>query len=141
MTKKVKLQDSDWNVLFPAEDFVIGTTKLELIPLSLSGLARVTRKITQIIDKVNTLNLDFTDLQNASKIVELVALLLSDAPDILSEMSGLDVEDIQRLPLDTGVALFNTCLDVNLKSQENLTKNFKGLGEKVARFMGNRTVQ
>ena len=139
----VNLKASDWEILFPAEDFKIGSTTLELTPLSISGLAAVIRKITAVIDKISALQIDINDLQgNAGKIVELVALLLSDVPEVLPEMSGLDVEDVQRLPLDIAVALFDACLEVNLRSQESLTKNFKGLGVKVAKFMGAKmTVQ
>lgn len=139
----VKLKESDWEVLFPAEDFKIGSTTLELTPLSLSGLATITRRLTNVVDKVTALELNLDSLTSeAGKIVQLVALILDDAPEILAEMSGLDLEDIQRLPLDVAVGLFSACLDVNLRSQESLVKNFKGLGGKVAKFMsGNQTVQ
>lgn len=144
MAKNIaKLKESDWEILFPAKDFVLGSTSLELTPLSITGLATVIRKVTLIIDKVNLLEIDFNNFQTqVGKIVELVALILSDAPDILSEMSGLDVDDVKRLPLDVAVSLFDACLDVNLSSQESLAKNFKGLGAKVAKFMGSQvTIQ
>jgi hypothetical protein len=139
----VKLKESDWEVLFPAEDFKIGSTTLELTPLSLSGLATITRRLTNVVDKVTALELNLDSLTSeVGKIVQLVSLILGDAPEILAEMSGLDLEDIQRLPLDIAVGLFSACLDVNLRSQESLVKNFKGLGGKVAKFMsGNQTVQ
>lgn len=139
----VKLKESDWEVLFPAEDFKIGETTLELIPLSLAGLATITRRLTQMVDKVVALELSLDSLTSeAGKIVQLVALILGDAPEILAEMSGVDLDDIKRLPLDVAVSLFSACLDVNLRSQESLLKNFKGLGGKVAKFMGgNQTVQ
>lgn len=64
-------------------------------------------------------------------MIQLVALIISDAPEILSELSGLDVDDITRLPIEKAVDLFGVCLEVNLASKEGLIKNFKGLGEKV----------
>ena len=139
----VKLKESDWEVLFPAEDFKIGDTTLELTPLSLSSLATITRRLTSVVDKIGALDLNLENITSeAGKIVQLVALILGDAPEILAEMSNLDLNDVQRLPLDTAVALFSACLDVNLRSQESLVKNFKGLGGKVAKFMsGNQTVQ
>lgn len=139
----VKLKESDWEVLFPAEDFKIGDTTLELTPLSLSSLATITRRLTSVVDKIGALDLNLENITSeAGKIVQLVALILGDAPEILSEMSNLDLDDVKRLPLDTAVALFSACLDVNLRSQESLVKNFKGLGGKVAKFMsGNQTVQ
>ena len=141
MSKKiVNLQTSDWDVLFPSESFTINTTTFEVYPLSIAELSIVTKKVTKIIDRIVALDIDINNLTgNAAKIVEVVSLILSEAPDVLTEMSGLAVEDVVRLPLDVAVELFNHCLDVNLKSQESLTKNFKGLAERVVKFMGNRT--
>jgi hypothetical protein len=137
--KVVKLQASDWDVLFPSEPFTISSTTFEVAPLSITGLSVVVKKVTKIIDKVVALDIDLNNLTgNAVKIIEVVSLILSEAPEILTEMSGLDTEDVVQLPLDVAVDLFNHCLDVNLKSQESLTKNFKGLGERVIKFMGNR---
>jgi hypothetical protein len=141
--KVKKLAESDWEILFQATDYKIGSTVLELTPLSLASLARITRRLTAIVDKVSALELNLESLgSDASKIILLVELLLTDCPEILSELSGLDVNDVQRLPLDIAVELFNVCVDVNLQSQDNLVKNFKGLGGKVAKFMsGTNTVQ
>lgn len=143
MAQVIKLKESDWSVLFPAKDFRIADTVLEITPLSLSSLARVTRRLTQCIEKINALGLSLESLQTeVPKIVELVSILLTDSPDILTELSGLDVEDIKKLPLHIAVELFTVCVDVNLESQESLVKNFKGLGSKVAKFMsGATTVQ
>lgn len=140
----VKLNESDWEMLFPAQDFMIGqNTHLDLVPMNLAQLAKITRHLTKIIGQVSQMEITLNDLMgDAPKIVEVVALILSEAPEILSEMSGLDVEDVQRLPLHVGLELFSECLDINLQSQESLIKNFKGLGGKIAKFMGGtQTVQ
>ncbi len=138
--KAVKLQASDWDVLFPSEPFTISTTTFDVAPLSITGLSIVVKKVTRIIDKIVALDIDLNNLTgNAVKIIEVVSLILTEAPEILTEMSGLETDDVVRLPLDVAVDLFNHCLDVNLKSQDSLTKNFKGLGERVVKFMGNRT--
>lgn len=140
MAAKTKLKESDWDVLFPSEEYKIGSSTLSVAPLSLAGVAFVTKHITKIIDRIVELEIDLNNITgNAAKIVQVVSLILTESPEILAEMSGLDLEDIQRLPLDIAVDLFNTCLDVNLKSQENLTKNFQSLGKKVVRLMGSRT--
>lgn len=111
--------------------------------MNLAQLAKITRHMTKIIGQVSQMEITLNDLMgDAPKIVEIVALILSEAPEILSEMSGLDIEDVKRLPLHIGLELFSACLDVNLQSQESLVKNFKGLGGKVAKFMGGtQTVQ
>lgn len=143
-TVAVKLVESDWEMLFPVETFTIGQqTRLELTPLSLAGLARVSRQLTAVIGEIAELEVTLDDLtQNAPKIVQVVAIILDKSPGILADMSGLDIDDVQRLPLHIALELFNACLDINLTSQESLVKNFKGLGGKVAKFMGGtQTVQ
>lgn len=136
MSKPVQLKQTDWDILFPVDFFTIGETKLEITPLSLQSISVIAKYLTKIITKINTLNVNLDQLSSeSSKIVEIVYLILEDAPEILQELSGLHVDDVKKLPLDTAVSLFALCMDVNLRSQESLVKNFKGLGDKVAKFM------
>ena len=139
MADKVKLNESDWVILFPQKEYRLGTTALHLVPLSLKSLATVMSSVNKIAEDVAVLNIDFGNLtDNPKAIVSLVELIVKESPDILSELSGLDVEDISKLPLGTAVDLFSACLDVNLTSQDGLIKNFQRLGEKVTKMtMGN----
>lgn len=137
---RVKLGDDDWKVLFPGEDFAIGSTTLRIEPLSLKGLSVVVDKLSRIIHQVVELDIDLDHLErDADKIVNVVHLVVNEAPEILSEMSGLDKDDVAGLPIDLAVDLFNKCLDVNIASQESLTKNFKSLGDRLVKFMGSPT--
>jgi len=132
LPNKVKLKDSDWSALFPYRAYVLGSTTLSIAPLSLQGLGLILSKVTQITEKLAAQNFNFKSLESdPSTMIQLVALIISDAPEILSELSGLDVDDITRLPIEKAVDLFGVCLEVNLASKEGLIKNFKGLGEKV----------
>ena len=54
--------------------------------------------------------------------------------DIISDLAGVVKEDIARLPAKESVKLFEFCLEVNIKSQEGLEKNFQSLGWMVARL-------
>lgn len=131
----VQLQDSDWETLFPGVEFTIGTTKLKLQPLALEDISLILKKVTMITSQLSDLNLSMTDLtENSLKIVQLVELIVDEAPDILSQMSGLKESDVRALPLATSVELFNAALDVNIKSQEDLVKNFKGLADRFKTF-------
>lgn len=130
---KVKLREDDWAALFPQQPFMVGTTTLYLKPLSLSGIAKTMTHLKLISKKIQDSGIDLLNFQpNLETITCLVAIVLTYAPEILSEMSGLDVEDVQQLPLDLAVNLLSVCLDINIKSQDGLIKNFKRLGEKVA---------
>lgn len=132
---KVKLSDSDWSVLFPQQEYKLGRTTLYLVPLSLVGLANIMAQVNTIVNKMEKLGVPLGELvATPQNVTLLVTTIVQDAPSILSELSGLDEEDVSKLPISAAVDLFSICLDVNLNSQEGLVKNFKRLGEKVAKM-------
>jgi len=135
---KVTLSESDWAVLFPQQEHKIGNTTLFLTPLSLLSLSKIMAQITAIIGKMEKLGVPLSDLiSTPENTTLLVSVVIQDAPGILSELSGLEENDVSKLPLLVAIDLFSVCLDINLKSQEGLLKNFKRLGEKVAKVTVN----
>lgn len=137
-TQKVKLNQSDWDALFPETPFIIGSTELSLVPLSLAQVAQLIKKLAMIKDKsafdFQRLRPSETESVTVETIIEFVAFLLEQAPDILSDLSGLDVEDIQALPVNIVVDLAIACVNLNIASYEGLLKNLTGLGEKVVQL-------
>lgn len=135
---KVTLNNEDWLALFPETNFTIGTTTLRLMPLTVTSVARVLKQLSYISNLLVEEGLTLKDLSkdNVSAIIKLVSVIVEQAPGILSEMSGLDEFDVQRLPLNVAVDLFTACLDLNLASQEGLVKNFNRLGEKIVALAG-----
>lgn len=139
---KVKLIESDWDALFPSKQFVIGTSKIDIAPLSIEELASVLNKLSEISDKIQE-NVPSDDLaegltKSSVTIINLVRVIMQESPDILSDISNIDVDDVRGLPLDKALELFNFCLDVNIESQESLIKNFEGLATRMTQFMGNK---
>lgn len=144
--QKIKLQDSDWAALFPNKKYTIGSTEVEITPLSIEELASILDKLTLISDKVQDElpgKVEGTDeaTQTSLTILALLRIIMQESPDILSDMSGIDVDDIKALPLDKALDLFNFCLDVNIESQDSLIKNFNGLGDRLTQFMGTKATQ
>jgi len=135
-----RLSDNDWNSLFPGEDYKIGSTIFKLVPLSLKDIANITEKLSRMANVFSTVQLTLTledvDSRNIESITGIVQIITEEAPEILSILSGLHKDDIQKLPLTVAVDLFNKCLDINIESQESLVKNFKSLGEKFNKFLG-----
>lgn len=137
-TQKVKLNQSDWDALFPETPFIIGSTELLLVPLSLAQVAQLMKKLAMIKDKsafdFQRLRPSDTGSVTVETIIEFVAFLLEQAPDILSDLSGLDVEDVKALPVNIVVDLAIACVNLNIASYEGLLKNLTGLGEKVVQL-------
>jgi hypothetical protein len=140
--QKVKLQDSDWEQLFPGKSFTIASTQVDIVPLSLQEISVVLAKLSDLANSLDSLNLTTAVVEEGVtpeaglNILNLVSIIMDESPDILSDMSGVDVEDIKSLPLGTAVELFTFCLEVNIDSQESLVKNLSKLGDKVATFTG-----
>lgn len=133
--KKFKLGANDWDQLFPGEEFVIAGTTLMIEPMDLRTLSHVLKKIGSVMDSFPKVNLaDALEGSNNGAMLEFISKIVEDVPDVLSEMSGLDEEDVLRLPLDVGVELFTKCMEVNLQAKESLLKNLKKLGEGMAQM-------
>lgn len=134
MAKKVKvrLAESDWEVLFKKTPHQIGSTTIHLQPLSLEELSEIMDafKKIQADGKFGTVK-EIKEGMAAVGEDNIGMIIFKNAPDILSMMSNLDVTDVRGLPPLAAVELFNACLDVNLASQEALLKNFGVLAEKV----------
>ncbi len=127
-----RLSEDDWNILFPGEEFVIGSTVLTIQPLSLQNLNTVTRKLIFLRHKfVEFGGFDGTDEQLAT----LAQLVISELPELLEVMSGLNKEDIRKLPLDISVDLFTTCLSVNINDQRDLMGKVLTLSTVLRNFM------
>ena len=142
--EKVRLQTDDWNSLFPGQDFKIGNTIINIKPLSISSIAYIANRLMAIGTSLDTLNTTVAELDSAlempsagttSAVANIVTVILDQAPDILSEMSGLHPDDCKELPLAVAVELFVKCMDVNITSQEDLGKNLKSLGQKFGQFL------
>ncbi|RLF43929.1 MAG: hypothetical protein DRN17_05400 [Thermoplasmata archaeon] len=132
----VSLSDNDWGSLFPITEHSIGNTTLNLEPLSLESLAFIVERLGIVSSEFKELSLSIEDFasSDSTQMISLIQLIVTKAPEILSEMSGLVVADVKSLPLSESVALFNKCLDVNIESQDDLVKNFKELGMKFQKF-------
>ena len=133
--KKIKLGEDDWSQLFPGEKFEIAGTTLIIEPMDLKTLSSVLKKVGTVMDSFPKVDIGsaLAGKENSS-MLDFISKIVEDVPEVLSDMSGLDQDDVLKLPLDIGVELFAKCLDVNLKAKESLLKNLKKLGEGMAQM-------
>ena len=128
MGEKINL-DLDWSALFPGKIFEIGGKRIDIKPLTLGQISFVTKRIKNILPKIQEKGITFENFGNVENIVELVSIMLDDIPEVLSEFTGLHIETILKFPLDYVVKLVNTALEANIESKELLEKNFKSLAK------------
>lgn len=159
--KKVKLTNDDWKDLLPGENYKLGHTTLFIQPLGIEALAKVLKRLEEVIKIWKDMILRDQEevkfqgskkkkgnqhkAKNKKETQSLVERILEMLPklsqmiqehgiDIISDLAGVVKEDIARLPAKESVKLFEFCLEVNIKSQEGLEKNFQSLGWMVARL-------
>jgi hypothetical protein len=125
MSDPVKLGPADWKELLGGKPHTIGKTEFVIKPLCLSDLADVITILEPLKDDFQTEGI--TPFNIREKIIPLAALLVRKVPVALAMMSGIQTEDVSRLPLGTVIPLLADCLEVNLGSIDQLRKNWDTL--------------
>lgn len=124
----------DWESLFPGDTITIAGTPIEIVPLSMAQLASFSKKLKGFGAVLESEGITWGNFQEPTYAMRLAAALLEHLPDVISEASNIDVDDLVRLPLDTVLEVINKVLDVNLQSKDNLAKNFQSLTEKFQKM-------
>lgn len=130
--KKLKF-DMDWDALFPGKPFKVQNMTHYVKPLTISGIASITKKIKGVLP---TLKENGFDLQNlelieeknvAEFVVKIIPILMDVAPEIISDATGIEVDSLMQFPPQYLVELVKIAIEANLESKESLEKNFKSL--------------
>lgn len=133
----MKLKQSDWDILFPVKVFKIGTSTLNLKPLSLKDIPAVVAQLNQIKDLVK--EKDITIDNYKGKMVELSSIIINSAPELITIMSKLHLDDVTKLPISVVVSLLIVCIDINTKDQGDFIKNLLALANKMGELTGTTT--
>ncbi len=125
----------DWDSLFPGDTISIGTTPVVIKPLGVLSLATIAKQLKGFGPLLTAEGVTWENYGTPENLIKLASILLEQFPDVISEATNIDVEDISRLPIHVIVALVDKVLEVNLKSREDLEKNFLSLAEKFQKVM------
>ena len=175
----ITLEPSDWDLLLPATNFILGTKEIPIKPLGLEELSTTLKKIGKLFkewrsvicafqeegtiegmqDLSGDIEMEFegTDEQPASistkpettkqkfmidvlinifpKVGDLIA---NHAPELIADLSNVNVNDIKKLPLGAATELLSFCFEVNIKSQQGLEKNLGGVMDQMAIMLGQK---
>lgn len=156
MSKEKPRLNLNLDSLLPGESLPIGNTTVIIRPLGLLQIKFITKRISTIFSSFkekgitfSTTRQEFPDVDNPGKmavyaippnyrepdhLVTIAETLVADFPDVLSEVSGIHMDDLDILPLETIVSIIDKCLDVNLKSKESLMGNWQSLTEKLEKM-------
>ncbi len=133
-TDKIKL-DVDWESLFPGKDVSILGVTVNIQPLGLEKLAEVAGLIKRISSKLTEAGVTWENYTTPKGIIPLLDVCLRECPDILSEVTGVCIEDLKRLPIAENLTLLTAAIDVNIESKDSMEKNFESLSKHLEILM------
>lgn len=122
MGVKTKLK-LDWEVLFPTRKVMVGTETVILRPLSVRQLSDSITILSGLIDAFVEAGITWDNYKEYANLVKLTCVFFERAPHLVSDVTGIDEEDIQSLPLNNAVELIVAAIEVNMESRESLEKN------------------
>jgi hypothetical protein len=131
---KFRLTDEDFALLLPTEVVTVGKSLVPVAPLGIADLQILVQKLSAIHSDLVEAGITLKNYSDESKLLPLVDIIMGKAPTILSDASGIAVEDLRRLPLTSTVKIASEVLRINVKSQEGLEKNLSSLADMIARI-------
>ena len=124
--------DLDWGALFPGKPFTVGNTVHHIEPLNIKGIASVSKKIKAIFPMLKEEGIVLTDIENTNfldLIVKAVPILIENAPEIISDLTQIEVDSLMEFPPQYLIELVTVAVEANIEAKESLEKNFKGLAK------------
>lgn len=132
---------TDLDKLIPGEALVIGDQTIMIRPLGIFKIKEIISKIsslhTVLVDKgvtFSTINSVPPNYKSPDKLILIAETLVGQFPEVLEEVSGIDVQDLGELPLEIIVSIIDKCLDVNMKSKESFMGNWLSLTGKLTKL-------
>jgi len=123
----IKLSDKDWEILLPAKPFKIGTQTIYLRPLTIEQISRGIAELNALREELVKRGIDAENYQ--VRLPEVFECVLDHALGLLAEITGIEAEDLRRLPVSVGVALLEAILEAN-------GDDFLALAERLRKMTG-----
>jgi hypothetical protein len=124
--KKQKL-NLDLDALFPGSPLQIGNESIIIRPMNIAQLAHISKKISGLTSLLNEKKITIDNFNTPENLFQLAVIALDNVPDVLEEAANVEIETLQKLPLEIIVEIVEKIISENMKSKESLEKNFKSL--------------
>lgn len=121
----------DYDSLFPGDSLEIGNSTVIIRPLGLEQISILTKRIKSLGIILDKEGVTWDNYADKSSLFKIAVVIIDSFPDVLEEASNIHIDDLKLLPLDQIVKIINKVVEVNLKSRDDLVKNFKSLTEQL----------
>ena len=119
------------DTLFPGEILQIGSSSILIRPLNIKQIAIILKQLNSVIETLSDNGITFDNFNEQGNIIRIAVVLMDEVPDVLSEASDIDLDDLLALPLDVIITILEKVISVNMKSKDDLVKNFLSLTKKL----------
>jgi hypothetical protein len=131
----------DFDELFPGDELTIGKSTVIISPLNITQISLLSKKIKGIGNILSKEGVTWNNYTEQSSLLKIAVILLDSFPEVLEEASNIDINDLKKLPPESIVEIVTKVIEVNLKSKDTLTKNFKSLTEKLMSLTNQETTE
>lgn len=128
----IRLNDGDWNVLMKTVPVSLGSTTIEIAPIGLPGMSALIENINSVFAAMVEKEITIANIEEHP--IDLFQILAEKAPAFLEALTGVDRDDIARLPIAKGVELLRAVIEVNLVDPKAMAENIKAVMALVGKF-------
>lgn len=123
---KVKL-DVNVDELLPGHVTKIGSQSIVVRPLNLMQYTLIVRRLKSLVANLTQQGITLENYFSPENLLIIADVLVNDFTDILSELTGIEIESLFLLPKEIIVELLVISLEVNMQSNDIFVGNLKSL--------------
>ena len=130
------LNDEDWEILLPGTEIKLGRTTITIRPLTIAEFSFVTSKAIYVVNQVKKIKNPGQSFNTPAGFKRIVGIIIKEAPELITMLTGIPVIDIARLPVTKNLELVSEAWRLNIQDQETLAKNLQSVGDMIHQLTG-----
>lgn len=127
MAKQLRKLSTSIDKLFPSKTITIGDEDIVIRPLCLSQWIALFSKFNSVVTKCEAVGITLDNYTEKDKAFKLVGIIITDFPEFLEEVTGIEHESLEELPPDILIGLIVAAIEINMASKDEFQKNFNSL--------------
>ena len=127
--------------LAPEKDVPIGEGKAVIKAMPLGVLTSVARQFKEFGLKVKQQGVTWENYKDKESLIIIAVTLLEDFPSLLSDITNIDQESLEAMPLEIVIELISASMEVNAEAKESFLKNFKSLAGNLQKLLGTEEME
>jgi len=140
MTKKQSL-NIDFDALFPGDVVTLYGVTISIKPLNIRQLSHLSKFTKMLLSECKSEGVTLENINDPESLVKLSVIIMDKCPELLSDVSNIELDDLNDLPIEAIIKILEKVIDVNLKSKEALEGNFNRLTEKLSALIPKQNEQ